>query len=55
MKKLLVVAFVLLSWFVVTYSGQTVAGPFGDYNDCQNTAKYMHDRYTNVSEFCQIR
>lgn len=43
----------LLGWYVVTYSGQPVAGPFTLLNDCQDMARYMSQRYYNVSQVCQ--
>lgn len=45
----------LFGWFVTTYSGQAVAGPFTDYTDCQDMAKLMAKKYTNVSTTCVWR
>ena len=42
-------------WYVVTYSGQAVAGPFTLLSDCTDMAKTMHAKYFNVSEVCQSR
>lgn len=42
-----------LAWFVVTYSGQKVAGPFSLLTDCMDLAKIMASRYYNVSEICR--
>jgi hypothetical protein len=50
MKKVLTVVF---AWYVVTYSGGRVAGPFTLLNDCADMAKFMAKRYYNVSEVCR--
>lgn len=42
-------------WYVVTYSGQAVAGPFTLLSDCTEMANTMHAKYFNVSEVCQNR
>ena len=48
------VAGLALGWYVVTYSGQHVAGPFASWSDCNEMAAIMHARYPlNVSTFCQ--
>jgi hypothetical protein len=44
---------VVVAWFVVTYSGQRVAGPFTILSDCQDMAKIMAKRYSNVSTVCR--
>lgn len=45
----------LLAWYVVTYSGQAVAGPFTLLTECSDMAKLMAKRYYNVSSVCQSR
>lgn len=45
----------IFGWFVVTYSGQPVAGPFTLLSDCAATAKFMAARYSNVSTVCQYK
>jgi len=50
--KRLLLAF-LTGWFVVTYSGQPVAGPFMLLSDCTEMAKIMSQKYYNVSSVCQ--
>lgn len=44
---------VVLAWFVVTYTGQRVAGPFSLLTDCTDLAKIMAKKYSNVSPLCQ--
>jgi hypothetical protein len=46
---------VLAAWYVVTYSGQPVAGPFSQLNDCTAMAQYMSQHYQNISTVCQSR
>jgi len=48
-------ASLLFAWYVVTYTGQSVAGPFTLLSDCADLAKYLHERYTNVSEVCRFK
>ncbi len=57
MKHVMVIALwtVVFAWYVVTYSGQPVAGPFTLLNDCTDMAKIMHAKYNNVSEVCQFK
>lgn len=65
MKIILLIVIVLLAagvlyaadygWYVVTYSGQAVAGPFSLLNDCTEMAKIMQQRYSNISSVCQYR
>ena len=43
------------AWFVVTYSGQAVAGPFTLLSECQDLAKIMAQKYWNVSEICRSK
>ena len=45
----------LLGWYVVTYSGKAVAGPFTLLSDCTDLAKIMHQKYSNVSDVCQSK
>jgi hypothetical protein len=42
-----------VAWYVVTYSGQRVAGPFTLLNDCTDLARIMAQRYYNVSTICR--
>lgn len=42
-----------LAWYVVTYSGQRVAGPFTLLNECSDMAELMAKRYFNVSTLCR--
>jgi hypothetical protein len=42
-------------WWVMTFQGQRVAGPFTTLGDCQPAARYMAQRYTNVSSVCVWR
>jgi hypothetical protein len=51
MKRRLLVA--LFAWYVVTYSGQRVAGPFTLLSECSEMAKIMAERYFNISEICR--
>ena len=51
MKKICAIA---LAWYVVTYSGQRVAGPFSLLGDCTDMAKIMAQKYFNVSTICQM-
>jgi hypothetical protein len=50
MKKVLMVCF---AWYVVTYSGGKVAGPFTLLSDCADMAAYMAQHYYNVSTVCR--
>jgi hypothetical protein len=43
----------VFSWWVVTYTGTPVAGPFLTLQECQDSANYPHVKYTNVSTVCQ--
>lgn len=45
----------IAGWFVVTYSGQPVAGPFTLLSDCSGMAKFMAAKYSNVSAVCQYK
>lgn len=53
MKKVKQVVVVLFAWYVVTYSGGKVAGPFTLLGDCTEMAKIMAKRYYTVSEVCR--
>ena len=53
MKKFAV--FLLSGWFVVTYSGQLMAGPFALLNECSDMAAIMAAKYPNISRVCQYR
>jgi hypothetical protein len=53
MKHLIIAA--LLGWYVMTYSGQKVAGPFTQLSECTEWAKWLHAKYYNVSEVCLSR
>jgi hypothetical protein len=45
----------IIAWYVVTYSGQAVAGPFTLLGECTDMAKYLASRYYNVSTVCVSR
>ena len=45
----------MLGWFVVTYSGDKVAGPFTLLTDCQDMVKIMAAKFYNVSTVCQAK
>ena len=45
----------LFGWFVVTFGGQAVAGPFTLLSDCTTLAKVMAAKYPTVSTVCQPR
>ena len=47
------VATLALAWYVVTYTGQHVAGPFTLLSECQDMANIMHAKYSNVSTLCR--
>jgi hypothetical protein len=40
-------------WYVVTYSGQAVMGPFLLLDDCSREAERLSRQYYNVSSVCQ--
>jgi hypothetical protein len=42
-------------WYVVTYSGGSVAGPFALLGDCTDEAHHLAERYSNVSSVCQYK
>lgn len=52
MKTMLRLAFL---WYVVTYTGQAVAGPFTTIADCAPLAQRMSKSYSNVSPYCQFK
>jgi len=41
------------AWFVVTWRGEKVAGPFSTVEECYEVAKFMSARYANVSPTCR--
>ena len=41
-------------WYVVTYSGQPVAGPFSLLGDCTREAQHLARQYSNVSSVCKF-
>ena len=51
--KIRTIAVVLFAWWVVTFQGQKVAGPFTLLGDCNEMAKIMAARYFNISQICQ--
>jgi hypothetical protein len=51
MKKKILLC--LLAWYVMTTSGQKVAGPFSLLSDCQDVAKDMGKRFYNISSICR--
>jgi hypothetical protein len=40
-------------WYVVTYSGQAVMGPFSLLDDCSREAERLSREYYNVSSVCR--
>src|SRR6266849_303935 len=40
MRRIMGIVFL---WYVVTYSGKTVAGPFVSFTECQRIARAMHE------------
>lgn len=44
----------VMYWYVVTYSGQKVMGPFLDFSDCSFWARLLSQIYWNVSPFCRL-
>ena len=46
---------IIFGWFVVLYSGQSVAGPFTLLSDCSDTARFMATQNVNVSTVCQYK
>jgi hypothetical protein len=55
MKKQMQLAALLFAWYVTTYSGQIVAGPFTGLSECTEVAREMAERYQNVSAVCRNR
>lgn len=49
------IVWVCLLWYVVTYDGRPVAGPFTFLEDCASVAKTMIDQGYRVNPFCQFR
>jgi hypothetical protein len=43
----------LLAWYVVTYSGQIMAGPFTLVSDCNDVAEFMAERDGRISRVCR--
>jgi len=43
-----------LAWWVVTFQGQKVAGPFLVLDDCTAIARIMHQQYSNVTDICRV-
>ena len=41
----------LFGWYVVTYQGQSVAGPFLTFGDCNRIARQIR----NANPVCQYR
>lgn len=44
---------ILFGWFVVSYSGAKIAGPFTFLGDCNEEARHLAKRYSNVSTVCR--
>lgn len=42
-------------WYVVTFNGQPVMGPFSLLDECSRQAQIMSRQYYNVSPVCQYR
>jgi hypothetical protein len=43
----------LFGWYVVTYSGQKFAGPFGLITDCNEEAARLSHTHYNISTVCK--
>lgn len=43
----------LFVWFMVTYHGAHMAGPFVVLSDCQDVARVMAKQNPNISTVCQ--
>jgi hypothetical protein len=54
-KLMAILILTLAGWYVVTYSGQEIAGPFTLLTDCNAEAAHLAARYYNVSPICQSR
>jgi hypothetical protein len=50
-RQIVVLAF---AWWVVTFQGQKVAGPFMVLDDCTEVAKIMHLKFPNVTDICRV-
>ncbi len=44
---------VVFGWYVVTYSGERVFGPFNLLDECSYWAEQMSHKYYNVSSVCR--
>ncbi len=51
-KTLAAMAF---AWYVCTWGGDKVAGPFNDYNACKRVAEIMYKEDVNVSPYCVVK
>ena len=51
MKRMVIVA--MFAFWVVTYGGEKVAGPFVLLSDCTDIAKEMAKKFFNVSTVCR--
>ena len=49
------VAALLFSWYVTTYGGDIVAGPFSDISDCERVARIMAADNPHGSRICKSR
>lgn len=45
---------IVLAWWVVSWSGQKVAGPFQYATDCNNVAERMKAQGYNVKADCEF-
>lgn len=53
MRRRLIAAMCVAAWFVVTWSGQKVAGPFTLLDACAKVAKIMNAQDAAVSDLCR--
>ena len=52
MRKLL--SAIALGWFVVTYSGTKLVGPFELAHECNEIARVMHEQYHSIYPTCRF-
>lgn len=47
MRRLLIIAAMLMSWFVYMNGSQIFAGPFTTYAGCEMTAEFLNANFTD--------
>lgn len=55
MRMIIIVTGFLGGWFVMTFNGQTIAGPFDLLSDCNRVAEAMAKVDPQVSQICEAR